>query len=372
MDSSSFIFPAISLKKYSKAIYLILSVLIALLAVFSIIFSLSAIPAQAAEVKVGMVFDVPSIEGNDFLLLTYQGLLRAENELGVLGSVYTSTDPSQIELQVQHCAQDGNDLCIGVGFPFAEPISNTAAVYTSTKFALLDGSYENYLPNVRGITFASEQVGYLAGTLAAMMSQSAILGDLGGMEIPPVTAFTESYRNGAHCANPDVTTIISYTNDFNNPDLGAEYAQGMISQGADVIFAAAGPTGNGAILTATQSSVWAIGVDTDEYYSLFMSGTVPGSDYLLSSAMKHVDNGAFYTIADVVSETFTSGTIVYGLAGDGVGLAPFHEADAFVPIPVRSRLNMVRQAIISGAIDPLDPDGPCLVVRQQYLPIANR
>ncbi len=370
MDES-LVFPIFK-AKYRKAIYISISVFIAFLAIFMVISSLQTVSARAAAIKVGMVFDGPSFEDMGFKWQAYQGLVRAEIELGVTGAVYTSTDPSQIEPQVQQCALDGNDLCIGVGFQTFVPISDTSEAFTATKFAVVDGAFEHYLPNVRGIVFTSEQVGYLAGTLAAMMSQSGIIGDLGGVEIPPVTTFIEGYRNGAHCADPAVTTIISYTGVFTDPALGAQYAQGMIAQGADVIFAAAGETGVGAVLTTTQSSVWAIGVDTDQYYSVFMSGTVPGSNYLLSSAMKRTDNAIFLTISDVVSGTFTSGTFVYSLADGGVGLAPFHETDPFVSQDIRLQLNFVRLNLISGALDPLDPEGPCLVLHQLYLPIANK
>ena len=101
--------------------------------------------------------------------------------------------------------------------------------------------------------------------------------------------------------------------------------------GADVIFGVGGNTGNGAILTATQSGAWAIGVDTDQYNTVFESGSVAGSDRLLSSAMKRLDNAVFDTIGDVISGTFTSGTVLYTVAEDGVGLAPFHETDPLIP-----------------------------------------
>jgi len=319
-----------------------------------------------------MIFSVADFDDNGFLLQTYQGLLRAENELDVVGSVYTSTNPSDYEPQVQQCAQDGNDICIGVSYPLFDAISSTAPSYPAIKFAIVDGSYDNYPSNLRGILFSSEEVGYLAGTLAARMSQSGTIGDLGGMEIPPVTTFTEGYRNGAGCADPEITTIISYTNVFTDPDLGAQFAQGMIAQGADVIFAVAGGTGNGALLTATQSGVWAIGVDTDQYLTVFMSGTVPGSDHLLTSATKRTDNAVFNTISDVISGTFTSGTIIYDLSDAGVELAPFHETDPFILADVRTQLRLVERAILSGSIDPLDPGSPCLEIHNLYLPITTR
>jgi basic membrane protein A len=170
-----------------------------------------------------------------------------------------------------------------------------------------------------------------------------------------VTAFTFGYSNGAHCANPAVTTIISYTNTFISPTLGAQLAQAQMAQGADVVFGVGGETGNGAILTATQSGSLGIGVDFDQYYTLFMSGTVPGSDYL-------------------VSGSFISGTVTYDLAMDAVGLAPFHETAKSIPPGVRTQLELVKQAIISGSIDPLDPNEPCpvIVIHQLYLPLSIR
>jgi basic membrane protein A len=254
----------------------------------------------------------------------------------------------------------------------ADAILNYANIFTSTKFATIDAEYGIYSPNLRSATFRSEEVGYLAGTLAGMMSQSNIIGDLGGMEIPPVTAFVYGYANGAQCANPEVTTIISYTNDFSNPDLGAEYAQGMISQGADVIFAAAGATGSGALITTTQAGLWAIGVDTDQFYTVFMSGTIPGADYLLSSAMKRYDNAVYYTISDTVAGAFSPGLVVYDLADGGVGLAPFHEAENSIPPKVIEQLDWVTRGLIGGVLEPLNPDGPCLFVHQQYLPLTSK
>jgi basic membrane protein A len=228
------------MKKNTRYLYLFSSFIVALLLIGGVILSLKSISAQAAAVKVGLITNSDDLSENSFNWPAYQGLLRAEQELGVIGTVYTSTDPSDFEPNVLQCAHDANDLCIGIGFDLADAISVTAGISPTVKFAVVDFAYSTYLPNLRGIGFHSEEVGYLAGTLAAMMSKSKIIGDLGGMPIPTVTAFTEGYLNGANCVDPEVTTIISYTNTFSEPAVGAEYAQGMISQGADVIFAAAG------------------------------------------------------------------------------------------------------------------------------------
>ena len=256
---------------------------------------------------------------------------------------------------------EGNALCIGVTFFMADAISEVAAANAGTYFAIVDTTFESYGPNVRGLIFPPEEAAYLAGTLAGLMTESGVVGGIGGWQIPSVEAFLVPYRNGAQRADGAVTVPISYTGTFGDPLLGAQVAQEMMGGGADVIFAAAGPTGNGAILTATQSGAWAIGVDNDQYLTVFMSGTVPGSDKLLSSAVKMIDIGVFQTISDVVASSFTPGTVAYDLAAGGVGLAPFHEAGPSVPQDVRDALDATRQGILDGTID----------VNRPYLPYAT-
>ena len=371
MDQASVSRNGMCSKIFHRGFYFFGELTIGLLAVVGLLIGLKSTSVQAAPVKVGLILNGDMTE-NSLNWQGVQGLLRAESEFGVVGTVYTSTDPTEIISDSFQCALDLNDVCIGLGFMTTEAISISASGYTSTKFVNIDGMYQSFPPNLRAVSFASEDAAYLAGTLAAFMSQSEILGDLGGMVIPPVTAFTEGFKNGAQCAVPGITTIISYTNNFNDPDMGAVFAQGMIAQGADVVFAAAGGTGDGAILTATQSGVWAIGVDTDQYLTLFESGTVTGSNYLLTSAMKHYDNAVFNTVSDVVSNAFTPGNVIYGLAASGVGLAPFHETEEFIPLGVRTWLELVSRAVSDGRIEPLNPESPCLVMYENFLPLTRR
>jgi basic membrane protein A and related proteins len=222
---------------------------------------------------------------------------------------------------------------------------------TTTKFALIDGG-DHGLNNLRDAAFAEDEAGYLAGMLAGLMSQSRIVGVVGGPNsVPAVVRFAEGYRNGAQCANGRARTMISYTNTFDDPLLGAQVAQQMMTQGADVIFGAAGRTGDGAVLTTTQSGKWGIGVDTDQYVTLYDNGSVSGANQLLSSAMKRYDNAVFDTIGDLISGTFTSGQVMYSLIEDGVGLAPFHGADPSVPQSARNAIAVARQGIINGTLD---------------------
>ncbi len=300
---------------------------------------------------VGLVPDEAGVNDLGWNALIYQGVLRAESEFGVVGTVYTPTNDTEYELKLQECVDAGNDLCISNGWLMSEATVNVATANPGTRFAIVDWSSDD-LGNLRGLRFNEKQGGYLVGALAGLMTQSDILGAVGGLRaVPAVVDYIEGYRNGAQCVNEDASVLIQYTHTFMDPDLGATIAQDMISQGADAIFAPAGLTGFGAVLTATQSGAWGIGTDTDWYYNVFENGAVDGSDKLLTSAMKKMDNAVFETISDVKAGEFTSGDILYDLELDGVGLAPFHETDPFVSQDVRDEIDQVRQGIIDGTID---------------------
>jgi len=301
--------------------------------------------------KVGLITAAGSLTDDPYNWMSYQGLLRAEADLGVDGTVYTAVVSEDYASNLEQCVTDGNVLCISVGFTTSDAISNAAVAHPGTKFAIVDVSYPSYPSNLRGITFNVNQAAYLAGILAGSMSESQIVGAIGGMEIPPVTAYTLPFRNGVQCASPGATVLLAYTGDFDNPPHGAQVAEEFMSQGADVIFSPAGATGIGAVLATTQAGKWGIGVDTDAYYSVFGGGTVEGSDKLLTSALKKLDSGVYHTVQDVVGGTFTPGDVLYGLADEGTGLAPYHETEPEIPAAVRARLERVRQGILAGRID---------------------
>ncbi|MGD1992925.1 MAG: BMP family ABC transporter substrate-binding protein, partial [Anaerolineae bacterium] len=324
--------------------------------------------AQSSPHYVGLVTDEVTLADRSFNWLTYQGLLRAEAELDVVATVYTSTSSADYAPNLQQCVYDGNDLCLSVGFLTADAIWAAALDNLATSFAIVDHQWdEAYPPNLRSLTFAMDEAGYLAGTLAAEMTANDTVGVVGGIPVPSVVEYVEGYRSGARCANPNVNVFLDYAGSFMDPEYGAQTARWMMDGGADVIFGAAGRTGNGAILTATQSGAWGIGVDVDQYTTLFENGAIAGADYLLSSAMKHLDNGVYATIADLISGNFTAGTVHYDLAADGVGLAPFHETDPSVPQSVRDALAAVEQSIVSGTIDVYDPcQTPNLSARPSY------
>ena len=242
--------------KYKRVVHLIGVMALAFSIVAVLMLGLQAQQqALANGHSIGLIPTENGVVDDLWSRLAYEGLLRAESELEVTGTVYTPTNSEDYGLKLQQCVSDGNELCISVGFQLGEATLNAANTYTDTNFAIIDVEFESYPDNLRGINFNSKEAGYLAGVLAGQMTLSNTIGAVGGMEIPGVVLFTEGYRNGAQCTNPAANVLIEYTGDFLDPQIGAQAAQGMIAQGADAIFGVGGPMGNGAVITATQSGV---------------------------------------------------------------------------------------------------------------------
>ncbi|MGE5250485.1 MAG: BMP family ABC transporter substrate-binding protein [Bacteroidota bacterium] len=299
--------------------------------------------------KIGLVTDADGLFNGGFNWLAYQGLLRAETDLGIRKNLYQSSSAGDYLPLLQQCADEGNTLCFAVNFTMAEAAVAAADSRPNTLFASLDGWPSSARDNLRSVHFAAKEVGYLAGALAGRMTATQVIGVIGGMAtIPDVAAFVDGYRNGAQCANPNVRGLRQYAGKFDDPALGASLAQQMIANGADVIFAPAGPTGVGSVQYSAGHGVWSIGVDTDQYITVFGSGSEPGAEKVLTSAMKRLGSGLYNTVNDYMAGAFTSGAVTYGLAKNGVGLAPYHEASASIPLATKNYVAAVRSRIISG------------------------
>ena len=252
-----------------------------------------------------------------------------------------------------HC-----DLVIGVGFMLAGSIGESAIKYPNTKFMLIDAPPVDEtgkvvdLPNVVGYLFNEHECGFLVGAIAGYATKTGKLGYVGGMPIPPVTRYEAGYRAGIKTTNSNATIYGQYTGSFTEPALGKSSAESQISQGCDVLFHAAGATGNGMLQAICERGApyWGIGVDVDQ-------GLDPNlcPERTLTSAIKHVDYATYLAIKSVVDNTFKSGLIVMTLKDGGVGYAPDHVKDVLTQEQI-NKVEYLRQMVIDGEVTvPEDP-----------------
>ncbi|GAB4118171.1 MAG: hypothetical protein Fur005_22930 [Roseiflexaceae bacterium] len=313
----------------------------------------TAAPTAAPEAdtfKVGLVTDVGKVNDGTFNQYAYEGLVRAEKELGVEIAYIETQAQTDYDKNLQQFADQGFDMIIGVGFLMGDAIKAAAEKNPNIKYAIVDFAYDPAIANVEGIVFAEDEAGYLAGVLAASVSKNGVVAAVGGVEIPPVQKFLIGYENGAKSVNPDIQVKKVYIDSFTDRARGAEAARSFIAEGADVIFGAGGQTGSGGIQAAAQDGVFVIGVDQDEFVTTFQNGAAPGADKIISSAIKRVDVAVFTAIKDAQAGTFQGGTAVFNAANEGVGLASFNQADAAIPAEVKELITKTIAGLADGSI----------------------
>ena len=300
---------------------------------------------SARQLRVGFVTEPTGIE-NPYIRGGYLGLERGVRELGIRGRVLTPAPKEGYVPSLSLLARQKYDLVIGFGFFASAAIDRVATAFPETRFAAIDFAREDleHRPtNVLGLVFREEQAGYLAGYLAALVLTLSpgeeVISSVGGQPVPAVEKFIAGYQAGARRANPRITTLNSYTEDFLDPAKGRSVALSQIAKGSRVVFQVASACGLGALEAASERGVWGIGVDVDQ------------SDlgrHILTSAVKRLDVAVLDTIEKMVRGTLETGrTASFSLQNDGVGLGTISAA---VPSSLRAQLEEVRAEIVSGKI----------------------
>jgi len=307
-------------------------------------------------IKVGMVSDVGGVDDASFNQNTWDGLQRAQEELGVQAQFIESQAQADYEKNITEFGEQDYDLIITVGFLLGDATGKMAAQYQDTKMAIIDFAYDPPIPNVAGIVFnvdeAAFPIGYLAAGWAVLQDPGdPQVGWIGGMQIPPVEQFIVAYEAGVAYYNQQKGTDVQakgvYVGDFEAPDQGKIQGQSLIDEGVDVIFGVGGKTGNGGLSAAKENGKWGIGVDVDQY------NTLPNEkDILITSCMKRLDNAVFGVVQSVLDDKFPGGGVYVGsLDNDGVGLAPYHDYEDQIPAELKAEVEEIIKGIKSGAID---------------------
>ena len=301
---------------------------------------------EKAQFKIALVTDVGQLNDRGFNQLAYEGLKRAEKELDVEIRVAQSRSAADYIPNHTTLVRQGFDLVIGVGFAQGDAVDVAASRLPDARYAIIDvdqQSLKHKPKNVVGILFKEEQAGYLAGVLAGLAvkgeSAAPVVGSVGGYKEPPVDRFIAGYQAGAKWAVPQVKTLNGYSSDWDDAAKCKELALDQIARGASVVFQVAGGCGLGALDAAKERDVWGIGVDADQSFL---------GDFVLTSAMKRVDEAVFRTIKSVIEGRWEGGkNLVFGLEEDGVGLGKISPQ---VPDEDRTVLEDVESKIRAGEV----------------------
>ncbi|RSK26432.1 BMP family ABC transporter substrate-binding protein [Bacillus sp. HMF5848] len=263
--------------------------------------------------SIGIMLSDVGLGDQSFSDSAFLGLEKARDELNILFDYRELQETGTYEQGLQELVEANHDIVVGLGFMIQGDLEKVAQQFPDQRFVLIDAVSE--LPNVTSITFKEDEGSFLAGVLAALTSTTQKIGFIGGADVPLIRKFQKGFVAGAQAVNPQIQVISKFANDFGNDKLGAQIAQEMIAAEADVLYAAAGFTGVGVLKQAEASGVYAIGVDSDQFY--FAEKAV------VSSMLKNIDV-ALYEIAKELAETnsIPEGQVSFGINENGVGLAP--------------------------------------------------
>lgn len=351
----------------------------------------------AQDFRVGVSYDAGGKNDRSFNQSTYEGAQKAVKDLGVKYFDYEPSDPGQVGVGIRQFADDGFNFVLGVGFANEPSITKTAQEYKDVKFGVIDAvPCDGKCANAVGLVFREQEGSYLVGYIAGSVTTTGVVGFMGGMDIPLIHKFEVGYKAGAEAAMKDrgiasPKVLVNYVGTtpsaWNDPGKGKEIAASQASQGADIIYAAAGASGLGVkdyvlekkclnqsqlpagvkfvraepkvpvyagyrntCAAGTSRPMFMIGVDANQNYLGDTDKNPATLNHVLTSMLKRVDVATYETIKSVKNGTFKGGVREFGLSNNGVGYAVDDYNKALIPPAVITKLEILKKRIIAGAL----------------------
>lgn len=301
------------------------------------------------------VTDTGGIDDASFNQTAYNGMLRAEEELGVEIKFVESQSEADFVPNIQSMVAEDCDVVITVGFLLGDATVEQSAANPDTLFVGLDQFPAEFTDNLRGYGYATNQPAFLAGYLSAGMTTTGKIATFGGINIgAPVTDFMDGFVWGAEYYNAQKGTNVEvlgwnpdtkegvFVGNFESKDDGRTTGQSFADEGADIILPVAGPVGEGtAALAVERGDMLVVGVDADWFE------TVPtAKSVVLTSILKKLDDSVFESIEAAQAGEFTSGQF-FG----GGGLTPYHDLDSRVPQELKDEVDDLASQINLGSLD---------------------
>ena len=341
--------------------------------------------------KVGGVTDVGQLEDKSFNEAGWCGTLGGNDAVGGTAEVIVTEKPEDYATNLKVFVDEGFNIVVTYGFALGGATLQAAIDNPDMKFIGLDqfycinadgqpdndddpatadvvepndcdgnGDFATLIPNLQGLIFAEAQPGYLAGVVACSLSETGVVGAVGGIDtIPPVVQYIGGYHNGCLSVNPDATVLVEYvsadiTIAFNDPTTGKQLAEQMIGENADFIFQVAGGSGQGALEAVCDAGIYGIGVDVDQTKSL------PDlADCIVTSAEKKIVDAITAAIQRIGDGTDVGGNIVNDATNGGIGLAPFYGFEDMITSDIQDALDAALAGLADGSIDPCAGPGVC-------------
>jgi basic membrane protein A and related proteins len=331
-------------------------------------------PVEASgtsDAKIGVVTDVGTLDDKNFNEYSWLGAQQGATSIGAAEPrAIVTANSGDYETNIQTLIDDDFDLIVTVGFAIGAATLEAATANPDIHFIGVDQFQAGDDPvagaglaNYESLIFNEAQAGYLAGIVAANISQSNVIAAIGGSgTIPPVVNYMRGYENGAKSVKPDITVHLKYISDdlavaFNDPATGKSFSDQFLSQNADtdVMFQVAGKTGNGVLQSVQEAGIYGIGVDVDQWIS-----TAAQAPCIVTSAEKHLTKAVRDGIEAAGAGTPRAGNVFYGADNDGIGVAPYYQFDGnVITDEIKTAVTEAFDAMAADTLNPCEPSGLC-------------
>ncbi|MFV0414018.1 MAG: BMP family ABC transporter substrate-binding protein [Oscillospiraceae bacterium] len=306
-------------------------------------------PLKVALLLTGNLGDMSFLDSSN------EGMKQVAEKYGAeVKVIEMGADATKYETNLLDASEGDYDVIIGSGWQTQEPIQNVAPDFPDKKYIIFDASVDyttGDLSNVYSISYKQNEASFLAGVMAASMSETGVLGFLGGMDGPVINDFLIGYIEGGQYVNPDIKFLVGYVGSYVDSAKCKEMSLSQYNQGnADFVFTAAGAAGLGTLDAAKETGKWAIGVDSDQAL-LFAESDPDKANLIPASVMKRVDNSLVRAFDMIAEGTLPWGQAEeLGLADSAVGLSENEYYEKLVPQDVRDAIDAAEAKIISGEI----------------------
>ncbi len=306
---------------------------------------LASTAAVAADIKPAIIYDLGGKFDKSFNEGVFNGASKFKKDTGIDFRDLEIQNDAQREQVLRKFAKDGFSPIIMPGFAWATALGKIADEFPKTQFGIIDMVVDK--PNVQSMVFKAEEGSFLVGVIAAATSKTGKVGFVGGMDIPLISAFECGYAQGVKHFSDKDAVIANMTGTtpaaWNDPVKGGELAKAQIAQGADIVFAAAGATGQGVLKAAADAGKYGIGVDSDQ------DNLFPGK--VLTSMLKRVDVATYESFKSAKDGSWKAGVQVFGLKNGGVGYAEDEWNKAILSADAKKAAEAAKADIIAGKIE---------------------
>ena len=268
------------------------------------------------------------------------GLEATAEKFGLSTTIMENVSIADSEAAYRQLAAEGYDIIIGHGYQYGEPAAAVSHEFPNKYFIATESN--SYSENAASYVMACEQGAYIMGLMAAGMSESGIVGVIGGFEQPSITKEIEAFKIAAKSINPDIQVLSIYINSSTDTNLGYEAAMTMINHGADVVYQVANQAGNGALIACAERGVYCMGNSYDQ------NSIAP--EYVLTSTIYNMDQVMITAVSSILDGTFTGGVYNLGMDKKVVEIAPYHALEDVIPAQLKEKISDTIEDIIDGSL----------------------